>query len=438
MKLNPLFERLRHDNRGVSAVVMALSATALFGFAAVVVDVGYIFHANKVLQTSTDAAALAGAMTLSSTGAPTSAVSAANTYGADSGGNNATAYLTITANPQTVNCSGQTGNTCTATTTNPNGIKVTQTANVPTYFARLLGINTVSISATSYALQSGGQAVATDIMFVLDTTASMNSTDSSCSGNTRLNCAFAGLKTMLNGFTPSVQHVGLMVFPGLTSLANANLEFDCSSSTPSSSAIAKYNASPHYQIVGLSSDYKSGSSLNTSSNLVKAARGGGAGCTAGVTAYGGVGTFYVDAVTAAQTYLDSNARAGANKMIIFLGDGDANGSSTNVPSSELHQQCHEAITASTTAQSDGVTVVTIGYGSPASGCSTDTSPTIGPCATLKAMATVGTGTSSAPQWFYSDSSSGCTGGNSASNLNGIFTAIGSSVTGGGARLIPAS
>ena len=309
----------------------------------------------------------------------------------------------------------------------------------------MLGVDSVAVSTAAYALQSGGQALATDIMIILDTTGSMNTSDSACSA-TRLNCAFNGLRTLLAGFTPPTQQVGLMIFPGLDTAAHAAQEYDCSSSTPSSSAIAKYNASasaptttpPNYLIVPLSSDYKSGSSLNTSSNLVRAARGGGSGCSAGVTAYGGVGTYYADVFTAAQNYLTANARAGATKMIILLGDGDAGASSSNMAASKVSNQCHQAITAAAAAQSAGITVVTIGYGAPGSGsCSTD-SPSITACNTLKSMATVGSGTSSSPQWFYKDSASSCTGGNPATTLNAIFTSIGSSVTSGGARLIPSS
>jgi Flp pilus assembly protein TadG len=438
--------RLGRDERGATAVFAAISALALFGFGAVVVDVGYIYHAKRVLQASADAAAIAGALTLS-TGTPTTAVAAAATYSGGSGDNNSWSYLSITANPQTVSCSGSVGTTCTPSVSSPNGIKVTETATVSTYFARVLGINSVQLGTTAYALQSGGQAVAEDIMVILDTTASMNTSDSSCSGATRENCALAGLRTMIAGFNPTIQNVGLMVFPGLNTAANAALEYDCSATTPSSSSIAAYNASasaptttpPVYLIVALSNDYLSSGALNTSSNLVKAARGGGSGCTAGITAYGGVGTYYADVVTAAQNYLSANGRAGSNKMIILLSDGDATAVTPNISAGKSTQECHAGITAATAAQGAGTTVVTIGYGSPNSGsCTTDTSPSIQACATLKAMATVGTGTSASPQWFYSDSASGCTGGNSANTLSGIFGAIGSSVSSGGARLIPAS
>src|SRR5260370_5665101 len=83
----------------------------------------------------------------------------------------------------------------------------------------------------------------------------------------------------LKGFNPSLDQVALMLFPGLTSSTQVANEYDCSSSTPSSSAIAKYSQTspnpPVYLIVPFSTDYQSSSGvLNTSSNLVMAARAG--------------------------------------------------------------------------------------------------------------------------------------------------------------------
>src|ERR1700730_1720097 len=109
-----------------------------------------------------------------------------------------------------------------------------------------------------------------------------------------------------------------MLFPDVTSATAAN-DHDCSSSTQPT--IVKYSASPTYQIVGLSRDCKTSdtaSSLNTSSNLVKALGGGASGCRAGLSAVGDVATFYADVITAAQTALTTNGRTGVQKGIIFL------------------------------------------------------------------------------------------------------------------------
>src|SRR5262249_17963395 len=113
-----------------------------------------------------------------------------------------------------------------------NAIVVKQQADVPTYFARVLGINSVSLSATATAGAKGGKSTPVDVMIILDATQSMTQTDSSCSGQTKMNCALAGVRALLSGFWPSVDQVGLMVYPGLTPATPANYEYDCDGNTP--------------------------------------------------------------------------------------------------------------------------------------------------------------------------------------------------------------
>ena len=63
-----------------------------------------------------------------------------------------------------------------------------------------------------------------------------------------------------------------MVFPGVTNASQLPYEYDCSSSL--APAIATYAASPVYQIVPLSTDYRASDTagLSVGSNLVKAAQ----------------------------------------------------------------------------------------------------------------------------------------------------------------------
>ena len=104
-----------------------------------------------------------------------------------------------------------------------------------------------------------------------------------------------------------------MLFPGVTNASQLPKEYDCSNSPVP--AIAKYSASPVYQIIPFSSDYRTSATaaLNTSSNLVKAARGGASGCKQGIAAVGGVGTYYADVITAAQAARASGGRATAQR-----------------------------------------------------------------------------------------------------------------------------
>jgi hypothetical protein len=215
----------------------------------------------------------------------------------------------------------------------------------------------------------------------------------------------------------------MMVFPGLTNTSQVSLEYDCSSST--APAIAKYSQTPApvYQVISASTDYRTGSGsayatgLNASSNLAKAVGGGGSGC-ASLQAVGGVGTYYSDAVAAAQAALASSHRTGQQNVMVFLGDGDASANSSYMLSSKVANQCHQAITAAQAATAANTIVYTIAYGASASStnsCSSDT-PRISACTTLQQMASDSTK-------FFSDAAAGCTSVNTMTQLSDIFKRI---------------
>lgn len=225
-----------------------------------------------------------------------------------------------------------------------------------------------------------------------------------------------------------------MVFPPVKSDTDAARDYACSGTSPQ---IAQYKSSTAvYSILGLSNDYKTSSdttALNSSSNLVKAL-GGVSGCT-GLQAIGGVGTYYADAISAAQTALQTTGRTGAQKVIVLLSDGDAGASSSNVGSSKYANQCHQGITASQNAAAAGTWVFSAAYGAANSGgCSTD-NPAISPCATMQQIA-------SSSDKFFPDTAStsvSCTSTiNTSSDVIGIFTAIGSDLSATAPRLIPNS
>lgn len=439
-----LFGRLRRDRRGSVAVMMAAGLVLFIGFGAAVVDIGYLFHVKRVLQTSADMAALAGAQDINCcSGSPGRAVTTAVSYSGVTGHRNATPDLDVTmaSGYPALRCFSSTGMPC-AGSDSANGIVVKQQTEVPLFFAKIFGNSSIQVSVTSVA-GKGGASKPADVIVILDTTASMNTVDPSCSivGATRLDCAFAGFRTLLAGFSPTQNRVGLMLFPGLTSTGAAALEHDCSGTTPASSTIAAYNASsnppvttpPVYLVVPLSNDYQdAGGNLNPNSDLVKAARGGGSGCSAGVTAYGGVGTYYADAIAAADGYLAANARAGVQKIIVLLSDGDANNASA-APGGQ--NACRRGITMASQAKAAGNTMITIAYGAPTAAtpasCPTDTGTPISACAALQQIA-------SGPSHFYSDNVGGmnsCTSAaHSATDLSAIFQDIVANLT--GARLLP--
>jgi Flp pilus assembly protein TadG len=468
-----LIRRALGDESGQVLPLVALMMLGLAGAAGLVVDVGQLFLSQNELQASTDAASLAGAHSLPNTAATT----IATTYSAASGGLNAQSNL-----PNVVMVSGYPMLKCLSTLTNQsipcvapanaNAIQVKQQVSVRTYFAGLLGFPSVTLTATSTAAMRGGATPPYNVAIIVDTTASMNSTDSSSTCNsTRLKCALAGIQTLLKELSPcgssqsicgaatngnvvnSVDRVSLFAFPNVTQSTVAN-DYNCSGTNPTSkpytfpvagaSSYAPASSTPTYQIVPYSSDYRlsdTATSLNSSS-LLTIAVGGKAGCT-GMGAPGGQGTYDVGAIYAAQASLVAiqAANPGSQNVIILLSDGDASASSTALAGASTtsgtyastKQQCHQAITAAQAATAAGTRVYTIAYGAAASGCSTDTTPAITPCKSMQQMA-------SSPLTFFSDyaasggSSSCISASRPTTNLNQIFTQVAGDFT--TPRLIP--
>jgi hypothetical protein len=323
-----------------------------------------------------------------------------------------------------------------------------------------------------------------------------NNKDSNCSNVTRLQCALNGVQTFLQELSPCaasgcgslnsqnyanpVDRVALFSFPNITTTTVGN-QYDCSSSsaTPEVYTFPQAGATsmttmPYttttgsgknqqtttvqmtYQDTygigdanGFVSDYRasdSATSLSTSSDIVEAS-GGKSGCT-GMGGPGGEGTYYAGVIYAAQAALTAEAAAnpGSQNVLILVSDGAATSSqsqmatgsqSTTVASSggsypSWNNECQQAVTAATSATNQGTTVYTVAYGSPSTGCTTDTGTYTSPCYTMQQMA------SSAATFYSDDNQSGttssCPAGKSVSAIGNIFTQIASNLT--VARLIP--
>jgi Flp pilus assembly protein TadG len=451
-----LLRRIRKDQSGGVAVIVGLSMVALVGFAGLGVDLGYAYYCKSTLQAVVDAATLAGAQNIN-VGSGGTAITTVNQYsGTGPSLYNVNTQMTVTmaSGYPVLKCLTSTGVSCSGPDS-ANAVMVQENAVVPTFFLSLFGLPSWHLSATALGSAKGGTPQPLDVEIILDTTASMNNSDPNCSipGATREDCALAGVRTLLSAMAPCaatlsncgtvingnvanpVDRVGLMVFPGLTNATQTQYEYDCS--TNPSPAIAKYSASPVYQIVPFSSDYRTSdnaTSLNSASQVVKAARGGAPGCQQGLTAVGGVGTYYADAITQAQSTLASGGRATARKMIILISDGAANATAANMPVGKVANQCNQAITAAQAATSAGTWVYSISYGSSTatspSLCTTD-APVISSCSTMQSIASDSTK-------YFSDTSGGdaaCTStANPIQNLNTIFSYIG--VSASTSRLIP--
>jgi Flp pilus assembly protein TadG len=253
---NCFFRRVFRNQSGAAAIIVAFALPALVGIGGISVDVGYLYYAQRTLQASTDAAALAGAQVI---GTGASASSAVTTYGA-TGTLNANSSLTSVTVAATFKCFTSTGLGCStnqtpscavtssncAGTSGANGVEVVQTAKVPTFFAKIFGISTVNISATATASARGGTATPLNVALIIDTTDSMGNAPSgstalsACSGYTSsaIACAVHGAQVLLGELWPwqagatsgnPVDEAALFVFPPVTNASQAATDITCTS-----------------------------------------------------------------------------------------------------------------------------------------------------------------------------------------------------------------
>jgi Putative Tad-like Flp pilus-assembly len=483
--------RPRRD-RGQMVAIVALMLVVLSASAAIAVDIGIIYYSHDELVAATQAAALAGGAAIPSG----TAKSTAKTYSGDTaqgGTYNVRSNLNVTGVTPTLGCIPQASYPNLSMPPcidygegSANAIQVQETATVRTYFAQVLGIHSVAISATATATAKGGQFKPTNIVIVLDSTNSMgNTTDSGCTvpgvsgAPTPEQCAQYGVQQLLGEMDPCqsslsscptptngmvtnpVNVVALMTFPGLCSVtasgttcpnkatgvssppvqsSYASDDYSCPATNP---PISAYNNNPAYLVLPYQSDYRASdtaSALSTSSRLVKAVGGGSSPCgMPGIQTPGGEGTFYAGAIDAAQAYLTATSvtRSGVEasnvqNIIIFLSDGNANATSTQMGGSassySASNQCAQAVTRAGVAKNAGTLIYSVSYGSETTGCPTDTA-TYTPCYTMQHMAST-----PSSQYFFSVPQSGstnntvCPGARSITSLNHVFTAIGQDLT----------
>ncbi|HMG87142.1 MAG TPA: pilus assembly protein TadG-related protein [Terracidiphilus sp.] len=475
--MNSSLNRLYRDDSGQVLPWMAFLMVLFCGMAGITIDLGHAYVCYRELQSSTDAAALAGAyaMTLSgaTTASVTSQVDATSSLSNSSNANPNLKSVTVTPTFRCVMDSSIIQAPCSASPTGSNVLQVVQTSVVPTYFIRVLGVfgikaaQSIPINAMATATPLSGKNTQVNVAMVVDTTASMGTQDSDVNcNNTRIHCALNGVQTLLGQLTPCTasstktnctgfDQVSLFTFPNVIASTASN-DTTCPSGNPSAVPYstptpgapwsAPKGASATYQISDYLSDYSSnnqkGGSLNTSSSLAIATGASGSQNCNGMQTPGGEGTYYAGVIYAAQSSLASASAAnpGSENIMIILSDGDANSTkisggqhSGNVYGS-LDDQCQQAISAAQYATGQGTTVYTIAYGASSSGCSSDKSgPLAGlsPCTAMQGMA-------SAPGDFYSDATASqnkgqCASGNSFS-LDSIFTSIAAKFT--NARLVP--
>jgi hypothetical protein len=386
------------------AIVMSICAlTVLLGFSGLVIDIGRAYFAQRNIQASADAAALAGAMELPD---PAAAQAKAREYSGSPGRKNAKQDLNVVTSTSTRCLTSVPG--CLPV----NSVSVDQNVSVDTSFLKVFGVDKLDLHIKSTACSPCGSKPL-DIMLVLDRTLSM-CLDSSLNYNScvDLNNAKAGMRTFMSFFDSSIQWIGLALTPPASSISAKCSPGDTSDYD---------DPSAPYVVVGLSDDYKvKGGALNTNSNLYK---------TLNCVQAGGL-TSYATAIESAQAELVAHGRPDVQNVIVFLSDGAANrGPSYKGPKSPyVTTPCHQGVASAGDAKAAGTIVYSIGYDLDASGgtanvCTATSGAlekNITAYSALEAMA-------SGSDHFYNQPN--------PSELNTIFTQVASDLSHGSARLI---
>jgi hypothetical protein len=429
-----LTRRANKHRRGQILPMVAVSLLVMIGFTGLVIDVGQLYVAQRGLQASTNAAALAGGQCGPACTSQAD-INAATTYSSLTGDDNAQTYL-----PNATMVSGYPQVNCSATLeaapfnipcipiasngANANEVVVQQQVTVPLTFMGLFGFSSLKLYATATAAMRGSSAGPFNVAIIVDTTGSMNNTDSGsdgCNNETRITCALAGVRTLLTGLSPCsvsgcgtqsggqsqypLDSVALYTFPSLlaSSVAGNDTGSGCSTSHTKATLEDYTQTLPTgvnawtYQVVGFSSDYRlsdAATTLNPASALVQAV-----GTTTSnncLTAIGGKGTFYAGVIAQAQSDLitqQSNVPHSQNVMII-LSDGDANAAcnsatvngnvatcasgsdftgnlTANGSYMSYFFMCQQAVKEAQVAAKAGTRIFTVAYGAEALGCASD-------------------------------------------------------------------
>ena len=411
----------RHQS-GSALVLTSAIVPFVVAVAGLSIDVGRTYAAKRALTGQTQAAALAGAYALAQLNATSSTVTTAVSNWTTA---NPVSGVTLSGTPTpTLSCVTATSNLPSCNGTNPNAVSFTQSGTVPTYFLKAFGVATMNVSASAVAAKGGGNAEPLNIMFIVDATGSMSTTDTGCtvpgmSSVTRFQCAMYSIQSILKTMPTSLDKVGLMIFPGMGTQYSPT-SHPCATQP---SSVPYYSSNIKYQIgTAMDNTYNNGAgALNTSSAMVQAV-GNYTSLTGCVTNKGGEGSYAAEAIAKAQAALGTPA-AGTSNVIILLSDGDYNASLSQLSnqSSKTTKQCDQAIAAAQAATAAGTTVYSVAYGAPSSGCSSG--DTHNPCTTMQAIA-------SDPTKFYSSDSSCRISGsaNQISQLPALFQAITTQLT----------
>jgi hypothetical protein len=157
----------RQKQSGQAYVISILFLAVLLAMAAAVLDIGSWYRADRSLQATVDAAALAGAQALP--GSTGNATALANQYAAKNGGGS----INVTFSSQVFPF---------------DTIKVTGSRPAPGFFSKVLGVNSVTVHANASARAGGLSAAKWVVPIVVDEKhPKLQCNPNPCAGATELN-----------------------------------------------------------------------------------------------------------------------------------------------------------------------------------------------------------------------------------------------------------
>ena len=228
-------KRLFGEQQGQALVWMTMALAGVMGMSGLVVNLGHAYIVRGQLQNYANAAALAAAGEVYNTSSTDNASAIATAYGAGSTGENYNSSLgtiTQTITPKCLNLLLPSGSSC-STGSPANAVQVTEKDTLSTYFMRVLGLKTITVTATATASMQG-MAEPWNVAIILDDTGSMLTSDTNCvvGGKTltEFACATEGIQAMLAATDPCPAgstscsssssttnfRVALFMFPGVS------------------------------------------------------------------------------------------------------------------------------------------------------------------------------------------------------------------------------
>lgn len=441
--------RLIRTESGQIIPMVALTLLVLLGFLAIAIDVGNAYLHKRRLQAAVDLALISAAQKLPNTtvaGTDAKNYIDTNWHKRDS----TTPTKTVTTSCLVAGC------------TKHDKVSVTAQVDVPTFVAKLFGVDKWTVNARGSACGPCDTSQAKfDVMVVLDRSYSMClAASGGYNGCSDLDQAVEGIKSLIQFFNTSTDRMGLtLLSSGDDKTPNT---FHTGSNAPRCDGANQNDAyvdnkGDFYQDVGdfmdgtstnhdtwvvapLANNFKNANgTLNTSSNLVSTLN-----CVQPK-----LWTPIAPAIKEATDSLIANKRAGVKQYLIYFGDGggnvqpmkrDSNGfvvKVNNVQQTSWYtastgnnlRPCKDAVGQATRAKANGIEVFTIGYdlnSSNANRCFIDNNPSNGTQESNITARTAMQDMASDEEHFYEKASAG--------EVYTIFNDIGHTITGSGVRL----